>query len=106
MARPPTYTLPALREVSGGVLIKVRAAPRSSREEVTGLHGDALKVAVRAPPEDGKANAAVASVLARGLGVREARVKIHSGAASREKWFFLEGVTPSEVKRLLEPPAP
>jgi hypothetical protein len=91
------HALPALRELDGDVLLKVRAAPGASREGVKGLHGEALKVAVAAPPERGKANEAIARLLAAHLSLRPSQIKIHSGEASRDKWFRLEGVT---LKRL------
>lgn len=98
------YTLPAFRPREGGVLLKVRAAPGASRERVVGVHGDALKVAVAAPPERGKANEAIARVLARAFGVRPAAVTIHSGETSREKWFFIAGLSPEGLRRCLENP--
>ncbi len=99
-----SYTLPALREAPGCVLVKVRALPGASRERVAGLHGDALKVAVQAPPEKGRANEAIAGLLARYLGLRGSQVSLHSGKTSRDKWFRVDGVALDEVRRRLEAP--
>ncbi|MBI4600985.1 MAG: DUF167 domain-containing protein [Planctomycetes bacterium] len=91
-----------MRSVPGGVQIKVRAAPGASRERVAGVHAGALKVSVQAPPERGRANEAVARVLARSLGLRASQVSLRAGEASRDKWYALEGVTLDAVRRALE----
>jgi len=74
-----------------GVRLTVRVAPKSARSRVEGLAGGALKVAVTAPPEDGKANAAVIEVLAAALGVPKRDVAVASGATSRRKLVDVTG---------------
>ena len=101
LTRANKHNLPALRELDSGVLLKVRAAPRASHEGVRGLHGEALKVAVAAPPERGKANEAIARVLAEHLSLCPSQIQVHSGATSRDKWFHLEGVTLETLQRTL-----
>ena len=95
-----THDLPAMRGVGRDVLVKVRAAPGASRDRVVGIHGDALKIAVAAPPERGKANLAIARLLASVLGLSPAQVRLDSGATSRDKWFRIEGA-PLEAARVL-----
>jgi hypothetical protein len=90
----------ALRTVPEGTLVKVRAAPAAARERVV-PHGDALKVAVRAPPERGQANDAIARLLASRLGLRPSRVSLQSGATARDKWFLVAGIDAPGVKELL-----
>lgn len=102
MPPPPDLKNALLREIEGSVLLKVRAVPGSARERVAGLHGDALKVCVAAPPEKGKANEAIARLLARKLGLKASRVSIHSGNASRDKWIRLEGLTAEAARKALE----
>ena len=63
-----------------------------------------MKVAVEAPPEKGRANEAIARLLARHLGLRGSQVSLHSGETSRDKWFRVEGVAKDEVRRKLEAP--
>ena len=99
MTGPTQYTLPALRQSAGELLLKVRVQPGASREGVVGVHADALKIAVTAHPEKGKANAAVQRVVAMTLGIRPSQVRIHSGAASRDKWIEIDGLTIEEARR-------
>ena len=101
MTHPPAYTLPSISGSEGRILLKVRAAPGSRRDQVTGVHGDALRVAVRAPAERGKANAALVEVLARELGLRRSEVALHSGGASRDKWIRIDALSREELLRRL-----
>ncbi len=93
------YTLPLIAGRDGELLLKVRAAPGSRRDAVIGVHGDALRVAVQAAPERGKANAAVVDVLARWLGLRRGDLDVHGGGASRDKWIRIAGVSRDELVR-------
>lgn len=65
--------------------LQVRVSPGAARERVLGWRGEALKVAVQAPPERGKANKAVVSLLAEVLGLPEASIRVVSGETSRDK---------------------
>ncbi len=100
--------LPWIGGTDGSLLLKVKASPGSKREGISGVHGDALKIAVTAPPEKGKANRAVVEVLARALGLVRRDVAVESGATSREKRIRIGGIGRSELearlaKLLLEP---
>jgi uncharacterized protein (TIGR00251 family) len=86
--------------VEGGVRFSIRVQPRSSRPGVGGLHGDALKVRVNAPPVDGAANEAVVEVLADALAVPRSAVRLVSGATSRSKVVEVAGVAPGRVEGL------
>ena len=90
-----------IRADGTAVLISVRVQPKASRNAVIGVHGDALKVAVTAPPEKGKANTAVAGTLARALGVRRSQVTLVAGDTSRSKTFRIEGIGPVEARAKL-----
>lgn len=85
----------------GAAVIGVHAQPGAARRGIRGRHGDALKVSVTAPPADGRANAAIAAVLAEALGVRPSAVTLVSGAGHRRKRFRVAGRTPEEVARTL-----
>lgn len=80
-----------------GAVLAVRAQPGARKTGVGGEHGPALKVAVTAPPEDGRANAALVEVLSDWLGVRRSAVELLSGPTSRDKRFLVRGVTADEL---------
>ena len=67
------------------VLIKVKAVPGASRDEISGMVGDRLKVRVSAPPEGGKANKAICALVAKALAVKPRLVTVESGHSSPEK---------------------
>ena len=90
-----------LTPVSGGVQFPVRIQPRASSSGVVGVHGDALKVRVTAPPVDGSANEMLVKVLAATFGVPAKAITILSGATSRTKLVRVEGVTLDDVKRVI-----
>ncbi len=75
----------------------IHVVPGSKREGVVGVHGGALKVAVRARPEKGKANAALIEVISRVAGVKRSAVEVVSGHSSRRKRVRIYGVTAHEV---------
>jgi uncharacterized protein (TIGR00251 family) len=75
----------SLRRSSDGVSFWIHASPRAARERVGGLHGDALRVAVREPPVEGAANAACARALARALGLDRRTIAIDPAAKGRRK---------------------
>jgi len=74
---------------SPGAGIAVRVTPRAARNAITATAGG-LRVSVNAPPEDGKANTAVTSRLARALGVPKSALTLTRGATSRNKIFRLD----------------
>lgn len=72
-----------------GAEFQVRATPRARRPGVA-LDAGLWRVAVTAPPEDGRANAAVAEALAHALGVAKGRLVLVRGATARDKLFRLD----------------
>ena len=74
-----------VRERADSIRITVKAQPRSSRNEIVGVSGGALKVKLTAPPVDGAANAALVELLASELGISKRRIAIVGGGASRSK---------------------
>jgi len=87
--------------VDGEPVLRVHVQPGAGRAGVAGRHGDALKVKVSAPPVDGRANAAAASLLAEVLGLKPAQVVLVGGASSRSKRFRLSGIGPDELSARL-----
>ena len=89
-----------VRAVPGGVRFGVRVQPRASRSEIRGIHGDALRVRLAAPPVDGAANAALIALLAAELGVARNAIRITSGASSRTKVVEVAGIDRAAADRL------
>lgn len=87
------------RDTPAGVEFALKAAPGASRDRIVGLLGDALKVAVSAAPEGGKANEAIVRLLADTLGVRRSDVSIVSGCSQRTKRVAVRGVDASWLRR-------
>ena len=85
-------------ETGEAVTFAVRVMPRSGRNEVAGVQGDALKVRLTAPPVEGAANAALIEFLAQRLGVRKSAVAIVGGLRSRAKVVRVEGITREQVE--------
>ncbi len=79
----------ASRRPEGGWTIRVKVVPGASRDEVVGVLGDALKVRVAAPPEQGRANASVAAALGKALAVDQKSITLAAGATSARKSFVL-----------------
>lgn len=85
-----------------GCRFQVYVQPRASRAEIAGLHGDALRVRLTAPPVDGRANEALVAFLATQLGAPKARISIVSGATGRTKMIEVEGMSPQAVEARLQ----
>ena len=81
--------------------LQLRVAPGAARAQVVGRHGAAWKVRVAAAPEGGKANDAVARLLAETLGLARRDVEIVSGHSGRDKIVALAGIDPQETERRL-----
>jgi TIGR00251 family protein len=79
------------RDSEGSLVLRIHAQPGAKRTEVAGLHGDALKIRVKAPALEDRANEALAEFIAERLGVARRDVTLVSGARSREKRFAVRG---------------
>src|SRR5205809_1792047 len=91
----------ALTEHAEGWILPVRAQPSARKVGVVGEHAGALKLAVSAPPEDGRANKALTELLRDLLGLKRSQVALLSGATSRDKRFVITGLTKRELERRL-----
>lgn len=76
---------------TGGFSFWIHVSPRARREGIGGRHGDALRVAVRAAPEAGRANAACVAALAEAFGVARADVALDPRSSGRRKRVRIEG---------------
>ncbi len=88
-------------DADGNALLRVHVQPGAGRTAVVGRHGDALKVRMAAPPERGRANDAVRTLLAEVLSIKEAQVELVSGESSRTKHLKVSGVEAADLDRLL-----
>jgi uncharacterized protein len=79
--------------------LRLRVSPGASRPGVIGRHGAAWKIRVAAPPEGGRANEAVTTLLASVLGVPRSAVVLRSGHGTRDKTVELEGLDLPEAER-------
>jgi uncharacterized protein (TIGR00251 family) len=84
-----------------GVTLRLHIQPGAKKTEVVGLHGEALKIRLAAPPVDGKANACLIAFLADQLGVAKAAISLVSGDSSRAKRVRISGADPALVRSVL-----
>jgi uncharacterized protein len=93
-------------DAKDGARLAVRVAPRASRTTIVGVIGEgaeaAVKIALQAPPVEGRANEALVEFLAELLGVRRADVAIVSGEHGRNKVVVVRGKTASDVVAVME----
>ena len=92
-----------LTQTSTGTRLTVKVSPNAKREVIVGLHGGALKIAVIAQPQKGKANKAVIALLAEALGVAARQVEIVRGQTASLKTVVVDGVAPEAVRERLAP---
>jgi hypothetical protein len=90
-----------LTDHADGVLLPVRAQPGARKPGVLGEQAGALKVAVSAAPQDGKANKALVELLRQALGLKRSQVELVSGQASRDKRFVIRGLTANDLQQRL-----
>jgi len=82
--------------------LSVKVIPGASSDNIGGWLGDALKIRVQAPPEGGKANAAVIRLLAARLGIPKKRISIVQGLTSARKVVDLADIDETEFQRLFD----
>ena len=93
----------AIKESAKGISFAVKVHPRARKNAITGTVGDALKLALTAPPVEGKANQAVIEFFADLFAIPRSSVTIASGETSRNKVIRIAGVSkPAAEQRLAE----
>ncbi len=85
----------------GSVLIRIKAVPGASCNQITGVRGGRLKIRVAAPPEGGKANQAICDTVARALSIKSRQVEILKGRGHAEKTLKVTGVDVDKIEHLL-----
>jgi uncharacterized protein (TIGR00251 family) len=91
-----------VKEADGGATFAVKASAGSRRNAVVGTHGDALKVAVTAPRDKGRANEALIEVIAEALGVPKKSVVLIKGETSTDKRFQVAGMNAVVLREKLD----
>src|SRR5262245_20113214 len=84
-----------------GATLAVRAQPGARKNAVLGEQAGTLKVSVTAPPEDGRANAALVEVLRDWLGLKRSQVELAGGTTNRNKVFLIRGVTAEQLAQII-----
>jgi uncharacterized protein (TIGR00251 family) len=90
-----------VRETEEGVTFAIRVVPRSSKCEMAGLQGDALKIRIMAPPVEGRANEECVRFLASLFNVKKVRIAIEAGHKSKNKRVSITGLTCADVHAAL-----
>jgi uncharacterized protein len=88
---------PYLRETAEGVYLSVKLQPRASRNQIQGIHGNELKIAVTAPPVDSAANTALTEFLADHLNLARRSIQLVRGQTSRHKMIFIAGIRADQL---------
>jgi uncharacterized protein (TIGR00251 family) len=86
-----------VQSLGGRVRLSIHVQPRASRAEIAGLHGDALKVRLTAPPVEGAANDELIELLADTFAVGRGAIRIVAGKRSRSKIVDIDGITEQHV---------
>nr|MBL8410956.1 YggU family protein [Dechloromonas sp.] len=86
----------------GRITLTLHIQPGAKKSEFAGLHGEALKIRLAAPPVDGKANEALVKFVAARLGLAKSAVSLVSGQTSRHKILEVRGTTATAVATLLQ----
>jgi len=82
---------------NGGTLLRVWVQPKAPKNKIVGVHGDSIKIAVKAPPVEGKANEECIEYLSDILGLPKRQLAIKSGQQGRHKGVHIKGMTPEKV---------
>ncbi len=90
-----------IRDTAAGATFSVKVHPRARKNAITGEIGDALKLALTAPPVEGRANEAVVEFLSDLLKVPRSSVSIAAGQSSRAKIVRVQGLSAAQVEERL-----
>lgn len=100
----PAKPLPAAQYRGEDLQLNLYVQPKASRDQVTGLHGTEIKLAITAPPVDGKANAHILKLLAKLFQVSKSQVELTKGELSRHKMVLIKApfVIPAEFSAFVQ----
>ena len=92
-----------VKSTEQGTLLRVRVSPRAKASRVEGVYGDELRIGLKAPPVDGKANTELVRFVAGQLGCAPSRVRLTGGMTSRSKLLEISDIGPGQVAVRLHP---
>lgn len=92
-----------LRDTAQGLILEVVVVPRAKQSRFVGFHGGYPKIALAAPPIEGRANEELLSFMRRLLGIPTRSIEIVRGDAGRRKGLLLRGASPDQVLQALKP---
>lgn len=84
-------------------IIEIHAQPQAKKNEIVGLYNDRLKVKIKSPPVDGKANECLIEFIAKVVGVNRSSVELLKGESSRQKQIRISGLNLKQIELLLLP---
>jgi uncharacterized protein (TIGR00251 family) len=90
-----------LGQNEGGVILRVRAHAGARRNLILGVRAGALRVAVTAAPEKGKANQAIIALLSKALGVPKSAIEILSGETSPQKRLLVRNFDMDQLRQMI-----
>lgn len=92
--------MPAVAQVQGDLVLKLYVQPKASRDQIVGLHGQELKIAITAPPIDGKANNHLTKYLSKQFKVAKSHISIEKGELGRHKQVRIN--SPSQIPNIIK----
>ncbi len=97
----PELSETAFKPENGGTLVSCRVQPGASKSGVLGDYAGSVRIALQAPPVDGKANQALCRLLADLCDIPKSRVELRAGKSSRSKIVKITGISPAQVREIL-----
>jgi uncharacterized protein (TIGR00251 family) len=90
-----------ISDTTEGCVIAVHAVPRAAQTHIQGTHGDALKIRIKAPPVDGKANKELLNFIANELGIPLRQLSLLTGDVGRHKRILIRGMSANQASEAL-----
>ncbi|OGW08563.1 MAG: YggU family protein [Nitrospinae bacterium RIFCSPLOWO2_12_39_16] len=91
-----------LKEDKNGVVFTVKVQPRSSKNEICGIYGDAVKIKLTSPPVEGEANESLINFLSKSLNISKGQIEIIGGHKSKNKLIKMRGVKRERIEECLK----
>nr|WP_187695514.1 DUF167 family protein YggU [Photobacterium lucens] len=93
----------AIHQDGDDLIVRLYIQPKASRDQIVGLHGDEIKIAITAPPVDGKANAHLVKYLSKQFKVAKGLIHVEKGLQGRHKQVRIEApkAIPNEIETLM-----